>query len=242
MIRNKNNVPQVYVSESRDFQLFTRLLDFVHNSVKYDIDSITDIIDTKVMSSHYLDRLKYKVGFMTSNIYDDDTMRIVLSAFPHILKYKGSEEGIQRCVYTFLNCIGIKNRCTINIYNDNDDESLKYKVRIGIDSNVTDITLLKDLLRYVMPTGYLLEIYFYRGADESNLITQFDSSALAVRDTMNISALRADTIPNLQEQVVKVSNISGDTTCYQKDMYNMVQLSSVYEPVATINEEDEVNE
>ena len=58
LIRTKNSVPQVYVSESRDFQLFTRVLDFVQNGLKFDIDSIVNVVDTQLIPTNYLDNLK----------------------------------------------------------------------------------------------------------------------------------------------------------------------------------------
>ena len=76
VFRAKNETPQVYTAESRDFQILLRVLDFVQNSIKYDIDAITDIIDTDDISGYYLDRLKNKLGFFTNNSYDDSTLSI----------------------------------------------------------------------------------------------------------------------------------------------------------------------
>jgi len=82
VIRNKNNVPEIYVSESRDFQLFTRVLDFVHNSIKFDTDSILNVISTDDIQEGYLERLKSKLGFFTKNYYPDEELRLALCAFP----------------------------------------------------------------------------------------------------------------------------------------------------------------
>ena len=72
VIRMKNNIPSPYVSESRDFQIFMRVLDFVQNSIKFDIDSISNIIDTDIISGDYVENLKSKIGFFTENIYSDE--------------------------------------------------------------------------------------------------------------------------------------------------------------------------
>lgn len=49
--RLQNNVPEVYVKESRDFQLLCRLYDCILNGVKFDIDSMLNITDSKSCSN-----------------------------------------------------------------------------------------------------------------------------------------------------------------------------------------------
>ena len=38
-------MPQIYINESRDFQLISRLYDVLFSGVKYDIDSMVNILD-----------------------------------------------------------------------------------------------------------------------------------------------------------------------------------------------------
>ena len=40
MFRIQDNVPEVYVEESRDFQLFSRIYDFAFQSCKLRVDSL----------------------------------------------------------------------------------------------------------------------------------------------------------------------------------------------------------
>lgn len=174
MIRTKDFVPQSYVSESRDFQIFTRVLDFVQNSTKFDIDTMTSILDTDVIPPQYVDRLKSKLGFFTSETYDDRTLKIVLSAFPHIMKYKGSLEGIERCVHTFLHILGYSDKSRVEVYNNH--PKYNYVVRVGILHTDMNLTVLKDMLSYVLPTGYLLEIYTFVSSNPRGIPGQFDSS------------------------------------------------------------------
>ena len=49
IFRAVDNVPSVYSTESRDFQLFLRVLDFVQNSIKYDIDTMIYSLSTEDM-------------------------------------------------------------------------------------------------------------------------------------------------------------------------------------------------
>ena len=236
IMKIKNNVPQVYVAESRDFQLLTRVLDFVQNSVKFDIDTITNVIDTDTISDDYVDRLKSKIGFFTSNIYNGYVLRKVLSAFPYIIKYKGSEEGIERCVNTFLNIIGAREGSKVDIYNTS--EVNDHTVRIGIESKMVDTTVLKDMLSYVLPTGYFVEIYFYTDANAPTIPYEFSSKVYKLDEYgPNANIVRSKPILATKDASSGVTK-SKDyiTAARENDTYNTVQLSSVYNPNTEKNE------
>ena len=51
LFRTQDNVPEIYVNESRDFQLLCRLKDVMINGVKYAIDSINHTSNTLEMNS-----------------------------------------------------------------------------------------------------------------------------------------------------------------------------------------------
>ena len=222
LIRTKNNVPQPYVSESRDFQIFTRVLDFSQNSVKFDIDSMINILDTDLISGNYLDRLKSKLGFFTNSTYDDRTMRIVLSAFPYIMRYKGSEEGIRRCVNTYLNVMGVDGGSRIDIYNN--IATYKYTVRVGISGVPHSTQILKDMLSYVLPSGYVLEIYSYKDSGIEGIRSKFGSTVHRL-------------VPTTQQEftVVRAGDVDGGSIV-QNATYNTVQLSAVYDKEESIDE------
>ena len=42
-LRLTENVPDIYVKESRDFQLLCRLYDMTHQDIRYHIDTMTEI-------------------------------------------------------------------------------------------------------------------------------------------------------------------------------------------------------
>ena len=60
MINFVNMTPQVYSEESRDFQLLCRIGDFAFNEVKYETDSITNIINTDKIK----DNINSSYGFI----------------------------------------------------------------------------------------------------------------------------------------------------------------------------------
>ena len=221
IIRIKNNVPQNYVSESRDFQIFTRVLDFVQNGIKFNIDSITDIIDTEEIHGEYLERLKSKLGFFSNSRYDDATLRKILSAFPYIIRHKGSEEGIHMCVNTFMNIIGVRESHTVEVYNN--DEENDHTILIGLESNITDINVLKDLLSFVVPTGYFVKFYFYKEPDIKDEGDKYRDTHTILKG--NNSQLRST--PEVPEVDIKEDENTDITPI--DDIYNTVQLSTVYD-------------
>ena len=84
--------PQVYSEESRDFQLLCRIGDFAFNEVKYETDSITNIINTDKIKDNILPLLQTKVGFFSNTTsLTSDELRLVLKIFPYIIKLKSLE-------------------------------------------------------------------------------------------------------------------------------------------------------
>ena len=47
MIRTQEMVPDYYIEASRDFQVLCRLYDFAMNSLKFNIDSMQELTDTR---------------------------------------------------------------------------------------------------------------------------------------------------------------------------------------------------
>lgn len=220
LFKIKDNIPQNYISESRDFQVFIRILDSVQNSIKFDIDSMTNILDTSLIYSNYINNLKTKLGFFTQKYYNDDVLRVVLSAFPHIIKHKGSELGIIKCINTFLNALKLPIEYKVNIYNK-DEGFGEHVIRIGINQNNVDITLLEDMLYYILPPGYFIEIYMYSEStiDPTQLTFKSRATALYPIEYENTS-IRSEIVNNEESFESNLKN----------DLYNTVGLTTVYDP------------
>lgn len=90
ILRTQNLVPSVYENESRDFQLIGRIFDVVFNSVRNDIESMTDIVDTGRCRLSTLSLLKDKLGFFTDERYADDVLRYLLYSFSNLIREKGT--------------------------------------------------------------------------------------------------------------------------------------------------------
>ena len=159
VFRIQENTPEVYTNTSRDFQLIGRLYDCVINGVKFDTDSILRIIDTESIDSKLLKLLQTKIGFFTSADITDDDLRYVLESFPIIVKNKGSLKGINQAVAVFLKLKHIKSDVKVDIFNKYGTHP--YTVQINLNMPYTDTILLDEILKYVLPTGYVVAYSFY---------------------------------------------------------------------------------
>ena len=108
LFRVQTNTPRVYYNESRDFQVLGRLYDCVINGVKYDIDSMSYLTDSRKIRARVLQLLQTKLGFLTKKEYNDHDIRYVLRAFPVMLKNKGTILAVQQAVNVFLKLNKIK--------------------------------------------------------------------------------------------------------------------------------------
>ena len=166
VFRIQANVPEVFVNGSRDFQLFCRLYDCIFDGVKVDIDSMLETLDANSCSNVLLQLLQSKVGFFTNHKFTSDDLRVVIGAFPTIIKNKGSRKGIFQAVNTFLKVNKLKTGAYINIINNPKEESdgdSPYIINVGIEADILNTTLLDTLFYYILPTGHDIYYYFYTG-------------------------------------------------------------------------------
>lgn len=167
LIRIQNNVPEVYPNSSRDFQLLCRALDCVQNGLKYNIDSITDTLNTGVCNNRLLQLLQTKLGFFTTKYIDDDDLRFILMAFPYIVRYKGSRKGINRAVNVFMKLSGVITPYRVVITNKDTDGKPLYIVQIVFETQLNNTYILDEILKYVLPPCYIIRYAFYKEVNKS---------------------------------------------------------------------------
>lgn len=159
LIRLQNNVPEPYIRQSRDFQLLSRAYDCIINGVKFDIDTIDTLTNTAQCSTRVLQLLQTKLGFFSNENITDDELRYVLQAFPTIMKNKGSLLAIKQAVRVYLKLMKLDIDVNITVTGKNDIEP--YTVKIGLRTGFTDTTVLDEILKYILPTGYEFTYVFY---------------------------------------------------------------------------------
>lgn len=186
MFRLQDNVPQIYVEESRDFQLFCRLYDCINNGVKYDIDSMITLLDPMLCNDRVLDLLATKVGFFHNSYIESNILRYIISAFPYILKYKGSKKGIKEAVCTILRAEGQFEIPQIDINNNT------YNIKIELSkTNIENKKALDEILRYILPIGYTYSIGSYTTSEPTDEFNIYDMKAdLMINPAVSTSQVR----------------------------------------------------
>ena len=207
VFRLQHNVPEIYVNESRDFQLLCRAYDCINGAVKFDIDTIADVTDTNICNSRLLPLLQTKIGFFSDEDLDNDALRYVLKAFPYMVKNKGSRKGIEQAIYTFLKIHSIDTDVLVNITNEDDVDP--YSIKIGINSSFKDTTILQEMLKYIIPTGYVVEVFFYTPVEVKMIV--------APKTLGRIKWVSANVISQVRSQdQITIDNSSSYTYSYTK--------------------------
>lgn len=169
IFRLSEHVPDVYIKESRDFQLLCNVADVLFGSLKFSIDSIRQIVDTPNCDELLLPLLQTKLGFFTDKTYSAKDTRLILSAFKYLVRNKGSILGIIQAVYLFLRSEGITATCKVEI-GDSED---KHTIHIRIDQVFSNFDMLIDILRYIVPTGYFIKFEYL---PENNIKTTLEDN------------------------------------------------------------------
>lgn len=194
MFRLQNHVPEVYVDKSRDFQLFCRLYDSCFSGVKFSIDSMARVTDTKHCDSSVLELLKTKLGLFSTIDVDASELRYLLQAFPTIMRYKGSKRSVEyiKVLYTKM-----YSNVSVPEVEFGDDCTLRF---IFSEPPKND-KLLLELLKYVLPTGYIIS---YDVAESKEYRTYLNTQdRLVYSDPEKIGALQSSEIKAIDTNVEK---------------------------------------
>jgi hypothetical protein len=159
----------------------------MNGGVKFDIDSIRDTTDTDLCNETVLNFLQTKLGFFTNKNMNTATQRLILKAFPYLVKNKGSRKGIEQAIQVFLKTQGVTGN--ISVHTINKEKKLNsitglnkldnvYIIELGIQTKILDTTILDEILKYIIPTGYIVKYSFYQSY---NIDTEVNTS-----DTINI--------------------------------------------------------
>lgn len=154
MIRTETQVPSTYSIRSRDFQLLERVFDTVFNSSKTYADTIKNCGGiNKNTDKRLLDLIARTLGFESKREYDTQDLYVLCNDFKSIIKDKGTKRAIENCVRVLLNAQNLSESFTVSIDNS------RYEVDVYVSKNLQDIALLEDMLEYVLPIGYYLNIF-----------------------------------------------------------------------------------
>lgn len=212
MFRLQENVPEIYVNQSRDFQLFCRIYDIINNTLRYNAKSVDNLLNPLKVNDNMLQLLATRVGFFPKSEYNTETLRQVISAFPYMVKYKGSKQGIEMAINVILKAEN--NYSNSFIYIDNNNS----QITIYTEKKIKNENLLRDVLTYILPIGYDLIIGTYTKPKDKTTSQLYISDSLeqAYRDASSISKIMSAQeiidLANSQESKVVKQGIGSYTT------------------------------
>ena len=145
MIKLQELTPSVYYEQSRDFQFIGRLYDIVLNYIKTNADNLYTLPIGKNMDEKLLNLLAFTLGFQSKHHYNSKQLLAICSVLPLILKHKGSLNTILIAVNSILYAEGINQALD---YEFKDNNLVLY-----LSPELSDLTLLKDIMIYILPAG-----------------------------------------------------------------------------------------
>lgn len=228
LIRLQEKVPYIYVEKSRDFQLLCRAYDTALNQVKFDIDTMPYILSSAECRNSVLPLLQTKLGFQTNLKLDSASLRLILDAFPKMLRNKGSLTGIMMAVNVWLKIIELETQVYVDIFNILDGpysgndiggyigqiEIPKYTIAIGISGNPRDYSILQEILKYIIPTGYRLYFYFFKpiSTEDTPTLNPLDDQATLVHVSDDVNAVvRNDLDETTSHETMTISQAGAAT-------------------------------
>lgn len=224
MFRVENNVPDVYVNESRDFQLISRLYDLVFQSTRFSIDSMSKISDTIRCNDNLLPLIATKVGFFTDLNLTSKSDRMILSAFPYILKYKGSLKSVELTANLFGRIVNSH----VDVRQDPED---KNHIILNFDKFSPNIDILYALLNYIRPTGIVIDF---------EMVTK-DSVAIAYETSDEVNVTFFDTGNEVFKLDYKTDKIDKNDKTDKNDKYSTnigFTLTTKEERIYVVEEEE----
>lgn len=182
MFRIENNVPEVYINDSRDFQLLSRIYDTVFAGVKYNTDSLRHTANTGEINTQLLPLLGYKLGFFTHLNIDADQLRHILQIFPSIIHKKGTLAAVKETLNLWFRINNLPARAIKVMRN-----AQKHCITVDLGSDSFDTTLLDEVLKFILVAGYYVEYNFvtYASISDSDFISTDDITVNELKTAEN---------------------------------------------------------
>lgn len=162
--------PSPYYDQSRDFQFIGRLFDVVLNSVKTNADMIYNNPLSANSNDKLADLMALTLGFKSKHKYTSVQLTALCSAFSEIMRNKGSLKSIELTINALLNAEGITDKFSYSFTDENgsiDVNVIKTKLTLYIPQQLTNLSLIRDVLDYILPAGISCQIVSQNAIAES---------------------------------------------------------------------------
>ena len=254
MIKLQDLTPEVYYKQSRDFQFIGRLYDIVLNYIKTNAANLYNLPIGPNMNEQLLTLLALTLGFKPKKNYNSKQLLAICSVLPEILKHKGSMQAIVIAVNALLAAEEITQPLDYSIQS-------KKSITLYVSQKLSDLTLLTDLLDYILPAGIsynlVKENQLVTALETKIVLTEHISIEVGVVDAM-ISG-RIDNIVEIGRSHTPINNtsltqniigsnqdlfdaISGATSNMSKPDYYIKKVFSTQGEIKTTVEEETADE
>lgn len=156
LFKLEENVPDIYVEMSRDFQLLCRVYDILVNSNIITQSKIRQQLNIDQIDDKLLKLLAGRLGFSSDNYIPTEVMRSILLQFPFMIKNKGTKVGIEQAIRSV-----IKQTSKVNNVYVSDITIATGEIKVTVESDdagAVDMSYLSNVLKYVVPVGYTVNV------------------------------------------------------------------------------------
>ena len=156
LFKLEENVPDIYVEMSRDFQLLCRVYDILVNSNIITQSKIRQQLNIDQIDDKLLKLLAGRLGFSSDNYIPTEVMRSILLQFPFMIKNKGTKVGIEQAIKSV-----IKQTSKVNSVYVSDITIATGEIKVIVesdDASAVDMSYLSNVLKYVVPVGYTVNV------------------------------------------------------------------------------------
>lgn len=152
LFKTRNNVPEVYSTSSRDFQLLSAAFDCVYNTLITNQSKLNYLDNIETVDANMLELLKDYLGFFTNQYYPENLLRSILINFPEAIRYKGSLKGVEVAIEALQNAYTDISYVTIR-----KQEQDSSRISIETDGVLLNQNYIDELLKYVLPIGIIID-------------------------------------------------------------------------------------
>ena len=197
MINIKDMTPNVYMANSRDFQVLARTLEVLLNYVQMNIDNMEGNYRIDNMNQGLINLFLLSLGFEGAHNYTNVDLEKVAKVFKWLMKRKGTKEAIYDIVYLLLRSQHLEEEFSITIHtikNNNvrtttsmtpSELSDLYTIDLYLPRNLKDLVLLEDLFDYILPAGFTYTLREYEAGTTST--TKVKVSGLSAINTSAVN-------------------------------------------------------
>ena len=153
MIKTQYLTPTVYYQRSRDFQLLGRIYDIVFNYIKSGTELVKNLPFDKNTDDSLIELVATTLGLKHGHSYNIAQLRAVCSVFMLALRNKGSILSIQLAIHAIMHAEGMSGEPIIDYDYENK------MLNLGLPVELKDLTLLLDVLDYILPAGVSTNVY-----------------------------------------------------------------------------------